>query len=220
MPGRALLLGLGLLALTVASCAPARRKSDFTPAAAADGDRALAAWGEALARGASLPPSRLLYQARLTRGLGSLRGTLAMSVSESLLEGTLAGPFGQPLARISAGVVHAEGGTPFPVEPDELKALLSGTWPFGSPEVRGIAGEDALLAWSEPRKVEGILDMRQARLTSLSLSDAKGEIEASYEGAFSPWPEKIDLIETRSGNRLRLTLTGREAGAAVPAPPV
>jgi hypothetical protein len=218
MPGRASTLGVLFLALLCASCAPARRPHDFRPAAAGEGDLALAAWGEALARGASLPPSRLLYEAKLSRGLGNMRGTLAMSVGPTKLEGLLAGPFGKPLARIVGGVVEAEGGTPFPVEPEELRALLSGTWPFGAPEVRGIDGGSALLSWSAPRPAAAVLDLKGARLASLSLTDPRGEIEAFYDGAFAPWPEKVDLTEKRSGNRLRLTLAGREAGeSAAPA---
>jgi hypothetical protein len=180
MPGRAAFLGALLLVALGAACAPARRHHDFRPAAAADGERALAAWGEALARGASLPPSRLLYEAKLSRGLGKMSGTLAMSVGESRLEGILAGPFGRPLARIVGGVVEAEGGTPFPVEPQELRALLSGTWPFGAPEVRGFdgAGQAALLSWSSPRHAQAVLELKDARLSSLSLTDPRGEIEA------------------------------------------
>jgi hypothetical protein len=217
MPGRVPSLGVLLLAVVGFSCAPARRRHDFRPAGPAEGDRALAAWGEALARGASLPPSRLLYEARLSRGLGNVRGTLAMTVDEARLEGTLAGPFGRPLARIVGGVVEAEGGTPFPVEPEQLRALLSGTWPFGEPQVHGIDGKAALLTWSAPRPAHAVLDTTTRRLSSLALTDPRGDIEAYYDGDFSPWPEKIDLTEKRTGNRLRLTLAGREAGDA-PAP--
>jgi hypothetical protein len=214
MPGRAPFLGALLLVALGAACAPARRHHDFRPAAVADGERALIAWSEALARGASLPPSRLLYEAKLSRGLGKISGTLAMSVGESRLEGILAGPFGRPLARIVGGVVEAEGGTPFPVEPQELRALLSGTWPFGAPEVRGIDGQAALLSWSAPRPAQAVLELKNARLSSLSLTDPRGEIEAYYDGAFSPWPEKVELTEKRTGNRIRLTLSGKEAGEA------
>ena len=52
--------------------------------------------------------------------------------------------------------------------------------------------------------------MAAARFRSLELSRGQGKILATYAGAASPWPERIEIEDTASGGRLRLTLIAVE----------
>ncbi|HEY6148501.1 MAG TPA: hypothetical protein VIZ69_12410, partial [Thermoanaerobaculia bacterium] len=96
---------LATLFFGAASCATRRAAvRNFSPAGPDETARALAAWRAAVERADSLPPSRLLYDARIRRGIASLSGTLALSTREPV-RGTLTGPFGSTLAVYENGAL-------------------------------------------------------------------------------------------------------------------
>jgi hypothetical protein len=157
-----------------------------------------------------MPPGRLLYDARLTQGLVSVPGTLAVRQSSDAIEASLTGPFGTPIATYVAGALRGEGIRPLAIAPEALRSLLAGAWQRGEPQVLGVDGADALLAWTGEEQVEGILDVAQARFRSLAISRAEGKILSKYSGDFDPWPRRIEVQDARTGAKLRLTLIGRE----------
>ncbi len=204
----ALFLLLALLG-TLAGCA-ARRPRSFAPAGQTQASAAIAAWRQAIERAESMPPGRLLYEARLTQRLMSVPGTLAVRQSLDAIEATLTGPFGTPIATYVDGALRGEGIRPLAIAPEALRSLLAGAWHRGEPEVLGVDGEDALLAWTGEEKVEGILDLPETRFRSLAISRAEGKILSRYSGDFDPWPRSIEVEDARTGAKLRLTLIARE----------
>jgi hypothetical protein len=168
----------------------------------------LTAWSAALERADSLAPARLLYDARV--GLLHVPGTLAVTQAPGLLEATLAGQFGNVLARYADGALGGEGIRPLRVPAEDLRSLLAGIWRKGTPRVAGVHGDEGLLAWESPEKAEGVLDVPSGRLRSLRVSAGEGTLEARYGGEFTPWPTRVELEDGRTGHKLRLTLLGRE----------
>jgi hypothetical protein len=209
-PQSFLLLLLFLASFLLASACAARRSRSFTPAAEAEVAASLEAWKRAVERAQSMPPSRLLYDARLTQGLVRVPGTLAVWQSAGSIEALLTGPFGTSVASYSEGALRGEGIKPLAIAPESLRALLAGVWKRGEPEVRGMEGRDSLLSWTGEEAVEGILDVAEARFRSLEIRRAEGRILATYSGAYDPWPSRIEVEDARTGGRLRLTLIGRE----------
>jgi len=200
-----------LLALlgTLAGCTAHRTRS-FAPPVETQASASLAAWRQAIERAESMPPGRLLYEARLTQGLVRVPGTLAVRQSSDAIEATLTGPFGTPIATYVAGALRGEGIHPLAIAPEALRSLLAGAWHRGEPEVLGVDGSDALLAWTGEEQVEGILDVPQARFRSLAISRPEGKILSKYSGDFDPWPRRIEVEDARTGAKLRLTLIGKE----------
>ncbi|HTD53444.1 MAG TPA: hypothetical protein VK780_10505 [Thermoanaerobaculia bacterium] len=197
------------LLLGTADCA-ARRQRSFAHPAETQASASLAAWRQAVERAESMPRGRLLYEARLTQGLVSLPGTLAVRQSPGVIEASLTGPFGTPIATYVEGALRGEGIRPLAIAPEALRSLLAGAWQRGEPEVIGVDGSDALLAWTGEEQVEGILDVPQARFRSLAISRVEGKILSKYSGDFDPWPTRIEVQDARTGAKLRLTLIGRE----------
>lgn len=195
--------------LLCARCAPKAPRS-YAPAAPEETRRALAAWDQAVARADSLGPARLLYEARMIQGLFSLPGTLSVQQAPGVVEATLAGPFGNPVARYADGALAGEGIRPLRAEPEDLRSLLAGIWRKGGPEVAGFRDGNALLRWGSAEAVEAVLDVATARLRSLTVVRQDGSIAAVYSGRFDPWPERVELEDGRSGNKLRLVLIGQE----------
>jgi len=204
-------LPLLLLALlgALAGCTAHRARS-FAPPVEAETAASLVAWRQAIERAESLPPGRLLYEARLTQGLARVPGTLAVRQSPDAIEASLTGPFGTPIATYVDGALRGEGIRPLAIAPEALRSLLAGAWNRGEPEVFGVDGEDALLAWTGEEKVEGVLDVPQARFRSLAISRAEGKILSRYSGDFDPWPRRIEVEDARTGAKLRLTLIAKE----------
>ncbi len=188
----------------------ARAPRAFEPAGAEEAARALAAWQEALNRADLLGPARLLYDARLVQGILHLPGTLAVTQRPGHLEATLAGPFGKTVARYQDGALQGEEIQQLAVEPEELRSLLAGVWKSATPQVAGVHGADALLKWEGSGEIAAVLDLPRSRLRTLTIARPQGEISAAYSGEFAPWPERIEIEEARSGNKLRLVLIGRE----------
>ena len=203
----ALAVGLALTAL--AGCA-ARRPPDFAPAQGEEIERAVESWRAAVARAEGLPPSRLLYQARLTQHLGQWSGTLAVTESANRVEASLTGPFGSPIATYADGQLKGERIRTLSIGPEDFRSLLAGVWKRPEPRVRGVHAGDALLVWDGEPAVEGVLDVSGARFRSLSVSRPDGSILATYSAAFDPWPAQISIEESASGARMKLKLLTRE----------
>jgi len=182
---------------------------NFVPAGPEDAARALEARRLAVERAETLPPSRLLYDAKIRRGIASLSGTLALSTNEPV-RGTLTGPFGSTLAVYENGALQGESFPPVVIEPAPLLALLAGVWKAPGAQVRGLDGGDALLVWAGPSEVEGVLDLAGRRFRSLRVARGSRSYEAAYSGAIDPWPAKVDLEDLATSNRLQLTLQARE----------
>lgn len=172
----------------------------------------LAAWSRAVERADALGSSRLLYDARIIQGLLHVPGTLSVTQAPGRLDATLAGPFGNVLARYADGALGGEGIRPLRVAPEDLRSLLAGVWRKGTPRVAGIAGEEGLLSWDDPEPAEAVLDVDAAQLRSLKVTAGEGTLEARYSGEFSPWPTRLELEDAGTGNRLRLTMLGNEKG--------
>jgi hypothetical protein len=205
-------LGLLLLAALAPACA-GRRQPVFAPAAREDAERAIAAWRNSVSRADSRGPARLLYDARVSQGPFRMSGTLAVREGRRTVDATLAGPFGDAVARYEEGALRGKGIRPIAIEADELRWLLAGAWKGSeTPEVAGIDGQDALLRWSGAQQVEGVIDFSGARFKSLRIRRPEGEIAATYSGSgeASSWPQKIDLEDVKTGNTLRLTLLAAE----------
>ena len=205
----AALAAAGLL-LTVSCASRPSRPRNFIAAGEEQAARAIAAWREAVARADSLGPSRLLYDARMRQGAVSLPGTLALSTAEPV-RATMTGPFGSPVATYANGALRGEKFAPLAIEPQSLLWLLGGVWKTPEPQVRGVAGDDALLVWTSPSPAEGVLHLPSARFTSLRVSSGGKTLDASYSGTADPWPTKVELKDPATKSSLRLTLVGRES---------
>ena len=206
------LLAALLAALSFGSSACATRRHavrSFSPAGPEEVARALEAWRAAVERADTLPPSRLLYDAKIRRGIASLSGTLALSTREPV-RGTLTGPFGTTLAVYENGALQGESFPPVVIDPAPLLALLAGVWKEPGAQVRGIDGGDALLVWPPPSEAEGVLDVAGRRFRSLRVSRDGRSYEAAYSGSTDPWPAKVDLEDVATSNRLQLNLQARE----------
>jgi hypothetical protein len=203
-------LGLLLLVALIPACA-GRRQPVFAPAVREEAERAIAAWRDSVSRADSRGPARLLYEARVSQGPFRLSGTLAVREGRRTVDATLAGPFGDAVARYEEGALRGNGIRPIAIEADELRWLLAGAWKGpGTPEVAGIDGQDALLRWSGAQQVEGVIDISGARFKSLRIRRSEGAIAATYSGEASSWPQKIELEDLKTGNTLRLTLIAAE----------
>lgn len=181
----------------------------FSPAAPDETARALAAWRAAVERAESAPPSRLLYDAKIRRGIASVSGTLALATREPV-RGTLTGPFGSTLAVYENGALQGDGFPAVVIEAAPLLALLSGAWKAPGAQVRGIDGGDALLAWPGQTEAEGVLDVEGRRFRSLRIARDDRSYEAAYSWGADPWPARVDLEDLASSNRLQLNLQARE----------
>ena len=171
------LLGFGALAslLTLlSSCSGGRAMRSFAPAGPDDVREALSAWTAARQRADSLPPSRLLYDARMgTSGLPSVPGTLAVTYGgDRIRSASLTGPFGSRIAeyregeRKDAGTITGEDRKAFVVDPEALRSVLAGVWRGDSDALRvaGRDGADCLLTWSgaaNAYRAEGVLDLQE-----------------------------------------------------------
>jgi hypothetical protein len=222
-----LLIVLVALAVLSSACASGGAARRFGPAGPEDVREALAAWTAAQQRADSLPPSRLLYDARMgTSGLPSVPGTLAVTYGgDRVRTASLTGPFGSRVAQYGNGVITGDDRKAFVVDPDALRSVLAGVW-RGSPDaaaptVAGREGGDCLLTWSggaSAYRAEAVLDLATERLRSLALSGAGGRLSISYAGEFRPWPERISLKEEGSGRSLSLSLIATEPLGESPPP--
>lgn len=202
------LLTAGLLAASGCASRPAPRH--FGPAGPDQAVRALEAWRAAVARADGLPPSRLLYDAKVRQGLGSMSGTLALSTAPPV-RGTLSGPFGAPIAVYADGVLSGEKLAPIRIEPEPLLALLAGVWRESGAQVRGIEGDEALLAWPGRSHAEGVIRIGDARFLSIHVEGQGRTFDAEYSGPANPWPEHVALTDAATKSTMRLVLQAKEA---------
>jgi hypothetical protein len=216
------LLGLLLLAslLPLAACAGGSAARRFAPASPDDVREALSAWTAARERADSLPPSRLLYDAKLgTSGLPSVPGTLAVTYGgDRIRAASLTGPFGSRVADYGEGVVTGQDRKAFVVDPEALRSVLAGVWSGAPSAVAGRDGTDCLLTFDGPYRAEAVLDLQERRLRSLTVSGSGGRLSVTYAGTFHPWPERIALKEDRSGRSLSLAWIATEPLAEAPPP--
>jgi hypothetical protein len=169
---------------------------------------ALEAWTAAQDRAASLPPSRLLYEARMgSSGLPSVPGTLAVAYDGGrIVTASLTGPFGSHIADYREGALTGQDRRAFLVDPDALRSVLAGVWTGAPSAVAGRNDDHCLLTWDGAYRVEAVLDVRERRLRYLTVSGGEGRLEISYAGRIDPWPERIALKEAKSGRSLSLAL--------------
>jgi hypothetical protein len=200
-----------IAALALAPACVSRRAPVFAPAAREDAERAISAWREAVAR-ADVGPAKLLYEARVSQGPFRMSGTLAVRDGPRSIEATLAGPFGDPVARLTDGALRGKGIKPIAVHEEELRWLLSGAWKGDeAPVVAGMDHGDALLRWTGgAEQVEAVLDVSRARFRSLQVRRREGAIAARYPDETGGRPRRIDLEDLGSGNALHLTLLAAE----------
>lgn len=219
MNGRFLRLGTLLLIPFLSACAARTAVRQFPPASPGQARDALAAWASAAARAENLPPSKLLYDARMSSGAAALPGTLAVvNDGREVLRASLTGPFGSKIAEYSAGAVTGQDRRALVADPRALHAVLAGTWPVAPSGVGGCDGGDCRLVWSGDPSVEAILDVGAARVRSMVIEGPSGRVSIEYDGSPNPWPEKIALREERSSRRLSLRLVAVEPLAAAETP--
>lgn len=164
-----------------------------------------------MARAPAPRDANLLYDASLSGKLLRTDGTLAVRLRGDRVEGTLAGPFGTPIATYANGELSGEKLKPVRLPPGQLRAVLAGTWVGADPAVAGENGSEVLLRWADGERAEGIFDVGREELVSLRISRPEGELEARYSGTRSPWPDRIEIDEKGTGVHLRLKLLSREA---------
>lgn len=182
----------------------------FSPASAEDAARASRAWRDALARAHTVGDANVLYDASLSQGVLSTKGTLALRLRGQGAEGTLAGPLGATLATYRDGVLRGEKIEPVRLPERQLRAVVAGVWDEGEPEVAGKRRDQFLLRWPSRDAAEGLFDLPTGELRRLTVRRAEGELEARYSGARDPWPERIEIEEKRTGSKLKLKLLSRE----------
>jgi hypothetical protein len=214
---RQALAGAGLLAL-VTGCVSTRPSRTFPPASADDAQRTLIAWTTVRERAASLPPSRLLYDAKLgTGGAPSVPGTLAVVYDgRAIVTASLTGPFGSKIAEYRDGTVTGNDRRAFVVDPEALRAVLAGAWTDASPVVQGYSDGQGLLAMeSGEARVTAIVDVPGERVVSMDLVGRPGRLAVDYSGEPSPWPGRLSIRNEAAGKSLSLKLLAVE-----PADPV
>lgn len=196
----------------LSACAGGSAARRFAPVGPDDVREALTAWTAAQRRADSLPPSRLLYDARMgTSGLPSVPGTLAVTYGgDRIRAASLTGPFGTRIAEYGEGVVTGEDRKALVVDPEALRSVLAGVWSGAPSAVAGRDGNDCLLTWDGAYRAEAVLDLQEQRLRSLAVSGSGGRLSVAYGGSLNPWPERIAMKEDRSGRSLSLTLIATE----------
>lgn len=184
---------------------PAADAGSFGPVTEQQRAPALAAWSEALRRAESLPPSRLLYEARFGQRSVRVSGTLAVVATPESLKATATGPFGSSLAQYENGALRVKGREPLFLDPDLLRGALAGIWKSGPPTVAGSRGADCLLRWEAPGvTAEAVFDVAAARVKSLRVENGRADVSVAFSGSFDPWPQIVELSDAKSGQRLRL----------------
>ena len=201
-----------LLLSTVSSCRSTSSQRAFGPAGEAFAERARTAWTAALERADSLPPSRILYDARFGNGSVKTPGNLAVVVGRDTLTAEATGPLGGKIGSYENGAFRGKQGDGYFLEPSVLRGVLGGVIRGGAPAVAGEDAGEGLLKWALPDGVtaEGVLDVAQARLTSLTVRGPRGAVAVSFSGAFDPWPEVVELTDLGSKRSLKLRRVASE----------
>ena len=164
-------------------------------------------------RADSLPPSRLLYDAKFGKGAVKAPGNLAVVARRDSLTARATGPLGGELGTYKDGAFHGKEGEGEFLDPELLRGVLAGVWRGAAPVLVGAEGDDGLLRWNAAGGVvaEGVLDVSGARLRSLRVRGPRGNLFAEFSGAFDPWPEVVLLSDVKSGRSLKLRRVAVEA---------
>jgi hypothetical protein len=216
--GRLRLLAAALSLPVLAACATTRPARHFVPATDAEAREAIAAWQASLVRAASLPASRLLYDARISKGgAPAVPGTLAVTYDgRSVVTASLTGPFGSRIAEYRDGRVSGEDRAALLIQPEAMRAVLAGgAWSGVAPAVEGVDAGQARVAFdAEGARVRVVLDLATRNPVSLEVSGPDGHLFVDYGGAADPWPAQIDAREETAHRRVVLKLlTVERAGA-------
>jgi hypothetical protein len=205
----------GVLLGVLAACATTRPQRHFDPATPDQQRQALAAWSAAGARAATLPASRLLYDAKMASGgAPSVPGTLAVSYDgRSVTLASLTGPFGSRVAEFRDGAVTGQDRQALVVDPDVLRSVLAGAWSGGT-EGAAVEGCDAgqcRLAWNAGAgRGSAVIDLADGGVRSMELAGSAGRLVVDYAGETAPWPPKITVHDEKSGRNLSLKLVAVE----------
>jgi hypothetical protein len=207
--------------ILLCACASGGAVRRFAPADESDKRETLEALAAVERRAADLPPSRLLYDARMSGGgAPAVPGTLAVTYDGKLVRrASLTGPFGTKVAEYDSGTVTGEDRRALVVDPAALRAVLSGAWPGEPSSVEGCDGAQCLVVWSTSTRVTATVDRREQRLESLVISGGTGELTVTYAGTASPWPPRISAREAPSGRNLKLSLVAVEPASPLTTSP-
>ena len=222
LPGGALLGILFSLTLTAACASSRRAAARFAPASDVQAREALEAWSAIRRRTDALPPSRLLYDAKMSgKASPAVPGTLAVTYDGSdVTRASLAGPFGRTVAEYANGTITGGGKEPFPVDPRVLRSVLAGTWPTDPARVEGCDGAQCVLAFEGQIRASAVVDRAAARLVSLRVTGDAGALSATYGGVgASDWPEAIAIEQEGAARRISLKLVAAEPLAPAPGGP-
>jgi len=222
--GRLRLLAAALSSTVLAACATPRPARRFVPATDVEAREAIAAWQASLERAASLPASRLLYDARLSKGgAPPVPGTLAVTYDgRAVVTASLTGPFGSRIAEYRDGRVSGEDRAALLIQPEAMRAVLAGgAWSGVAPAIEGVDAGQARLAFDvEGARVRVVLDLATRNPVSLEIAGPDGRLLVDYAGAADPWPPRVDAQEEKTHRRVALKLLAVEkAGNAGEASP-
>lgn len=194
------------LSLACASVPSAVAYHGFAPADPEAQERSLRAWDEALKRADSLPPSRLLYDLKYSKGALRASGTLAIVAGSQDLTAAVTGPFGAQLGEYRDGAFRLRDQEPLRVDARLLRGILAGVWKGGAPKVVGADSGQSLLRWEAAGGVviDAVLDLSDARLRSLRARGPNGELSVAFPDGFSPWPDVVEIVSATTGQTLRL----------------
>lgn len=191
--------------------APARR---FAPATADDAREALAAWAAVSERAATLPASRLLYDAKMSAsGTPTVPGTLAVTYDgTSVVTASLTGPFGSRVAEYRDGALTGQDRQAFVVDPEALRGVLAGCWNGATPSVAGFdAGQSLLTFDAGNARVSAVLDVASRSLVSMDVVGPSGHLVVDYSGTTEPWPARLTVRDESTKKSLALKLVTVEA---------
>ena len=216
--GRLRLFAAALPLAVLAACTTTRPARRFSPASDTEAREALAAWQALLERAGTLPASRLLYDARMSRnGAPAVPGTFAVTYDgRAVVTASLTGPFGSRVAEYRDGRVTGEDRAALLIQPEAMRAVLAGgAWPGVVPSVEGVDGGQARLAF-EPgggARVSVVLDLATQAPVSLDVEAPDGHLLVDYAGAADPWPARVDAREETTNRRVSLKLLAVENAA-------
>ena len=153
-----------------------------------------------------MAPSRILYDAKFSKGNVTWPGNLAVYAGRGSLTAKASGPLGGQVGSYENGRFTGSSGEVAFLDPERLRGVLAGVWRGSSPEVAGADDTQSLLRFRADGAVvaEAVLDVPAARLRLLRVHASGGDVSAEFSGSFDPWPEAVSLIDQKSGRTLKL----------------
>lgn len=195
------------------ACATARAARHYAPATPVEQRDALAAWAAVRERAASLPASRLLYDASMASGgAPSIPGTLAVTYDgNAVVTASLTGPFGSRIAEYRGGEISGKDRKAFVVDPEALRGILAGEWNGGEPSVEGCDGGECLLTFGGAgARVQASIDVATKTVRSMDLAAKAGSLHVDYAGDAAPWPGRVSVNDEKGSRSLALKLVAVE----------